>query len=158
VSESGQTTATEVEAGWYPDPNDPGLRRYFDGTQWTEHTAPGGDPRTLIIAVTTDEVPGREIGEALGIVYGVMSGATGGAAGFTAISDYVGPNREKTHRTRNSFENRFEAELRMRGEAQKLGADAVVGVRCDTSPFGTAGLGFEIVVYGTAVSLKPLGN
>ena len=26
-------------AGWYPDPSDPQKQRYWDGTQWTEHTA-----------------------------------------------------------------------------------------------------------------------
>lgn len=26
--------------GWYPDPNDPATQRYWDGSQWTEHTAP----------------------------------------------------------------------------------------------------------------------
>ncbi|MGW0157762.1 DUF2510 domain-containing protein [Mycobacterium sp. NPDC003323] len=26
-------------AGWYPDAHDPALLRYFDGRQWTEHTA-----------------------------------------------------------------------------------------------------------------------
>lgn len=26
--------------GWYPDTIDPLLMRYFDGQQWTEHTAP----------------------------------------------------------------------------------------------------------------------
>jgi hypothetical protein len=31
-----------VQAGWYPDANNGQLRRYWDGTGWTEHTAPGG--------------------------------------------------------------------------------------------------------------------
>jgi len=26
--------------GWYPDPTDQSLQRYFDGTRWTDHTAP----------------------------------------------------------------------------------------------------------------------
>ena len=26
--------------GWYPDPSDPGLARYWDGEQWTEFTGP----------------------------------------------------------------------------------------------------------------------
>lgn len=31
----------QAPAGWYPDPELPGQRRYWDGTQWTDHTAPG---------------------------------------------------------------------------------------------------------------------
>lgn len=27
-------------AGWYPDPEQPGQQRYWDGQQWTEHRAP----------------------------------------------------------------------------------------------------------------------
>ena len=35
-------------AGWYPDPTVPGQQRYWDGTQWTEHTAAGpGSTRPL---------------------------------------------------------------------------------------------------------------
>src|SRR5919204_1271775 len=30
--------ANQPAAGWYPDPKDPGQRRYWDGTKWTEHT------------------------------------------------------------------------------------------------------------------------
>ncbi len=29
-----------AKADWYPDPSNPGLLRYWDGTQWTSHTAP----------------------------------------------------------------------------------------------------------------------
>lgn len=28
-------------ADWYPDPEVPGQQRYWDGSQWTEHRAPG---------------------------------------------------------------------------------------------------------------------
>ena len=28
--------------GWYPDPQTPGMQRYWDGQAWTEHTAPMG--------------------------------------------------------------------------------------------------------------------
>jgi hypothetical protein len=30
--------ADQPAAGWYPDPNTPGQRRYWDGSKWTEHT------------------------------------------------------------------------------------------------------------------------
>ncbi|PND49816.1 MULTISPECIES: DUF2510 domain-containing protein [Rhodococcus] len=31
-----------VPAGWYPDPHGAQVQRYWDGRQWTEHTAPLG--------------------------------------------------------------------------------------------------------------------
>jgi hypothetical protein len=34
----GSTSLTP--AGWYLDPTQPGGQRYWDGTKWTEHTAP----------------------------------------------------------------------------------------------------------------------
>jgi uncharacterized membrane protein YhaH (DUF805 family) len=30
-----------IAAGWYPDPGDASAQRYWDGTAWTEHVAPG---------------------------------------------------------------------------------------------------------------------
>jgi hypothetical protein len=32
---------TNTPANWYPDPQVPRQVRYWDGNQWTEHTAPG---------------------------------------------------------------------------------------------------------------------
>lgn len=32
---------TNTPAGWYPDSERPGQQRYWDGTAWTEHRAPG---------------------------------------------------------------------------------------------------------------------
>jgi TM2 domain/Protein of unknown function (DUF2510)/GYF domain 2 len=34
--------APTTPAGWYPDPSQPGQQRYWDGTTWTTHSAPGG--------------------------------------------------------------------------------------------------------------------
>jgi hypothetical protein len=38
----GQPPASTPSAspGWYPDPNDPTSRRYWDGSEWTEQRAP----------------------------------------------------------------------------------------------------------------------
>lgn len=30
-----------IPPGWYDDPPNPGVLRYWDGTRWTEHRAPG---------------------------------------------------------------------------------------------------------------------
>ncbi|GAA2036258.1 hypothetical protein GCM10009819_21070 [Agromyces tropicus] len=31
-----------LAAGWHPDPGEPALLRYWDGSGWTPHTASGG--------------------------------------------------------------------------------------------------------------------
>jgi hypothetical protein len=31
-------------AGWYPEPNEPSVLRYWDGTKWTEHLQPAPQP------------------------------------------------------------------------------------------------------------------
>ncbi len=33
-------TAPNPPAGWYPDPRQPNVLRYWDGATWTEHRAP----------------------------------------------------------------------------------------------------------------------
>jgi len=38
VAYCGLMTENQTPAGWYPD--DQGVQRYWDGTQWTEHVAP----------------------------------------------------------------------------------------------------------------------
>jgi hypothetical protein len=40
LADSLAGAAPAVAAGWYPDPNEPGTQRYWDGMTWTEHTAP----------------------------------------------------------------------------------------------------------------------
>lgn len=35
---------TTAPAGWYPDQNQVGMLRWFDGFQWTDHTQPAGAP------------------------------------------------------------------------------------------------------------------
>ena len=32
--------AGSVPPAWYPDPTNPGLQRYWNGTAWTQHTTP----------------------------------------------------------------------------------------------------------------------
>ena len=37
-------TSPRAPAGWYPDPSDPGVVRYWDGTVWTDLAAAPADP------------------------------------------------------------------------------------------------------------------
>jgi hypothetical protein len=47
----------ELPAGWYPEPNSP-MQRFWDGHQWTEHTAPFIPPPTSAETIdTTVSVP-----------------------------------------------------------------------------------------------------
>jgi len=39
-AEQVTAAAAATPAGWYPDATDPSVQRYWDGTAWTEHTAP----------------------------------------------------------------------------------------------------------------------
>ena len=41
ASQMPQAPAAAQPAGWFPDPSIAGQQRYWDGTTWTDHTAPG---------------------------------------------------------------------------------------------------------------------
>jgi hypothetical protein len=38
--------------GWYPDPAQPGALRWWDGSQWSEHSAPAGPPPPVYVGGT----------------------------------------------------------------------------------------------------------
>lgn len=100
---------------------------------------------------TTETVPDGEVVEVLGI-----------AKGNTVRAKNVG--RDITQALRNitggelkSYSNllsdaRNEALSRMSGEAEEMGADAVVNIRYETSEIAQGAA--EILAYGTAVRLE----
>ena len=100
--------------------------------------------------MTTDIVPGREIAEALGLV-----------RGSTVRAKHVGSDIAAAFRNLVGGEVREYAALlagareqaldRMCEEARKLGADAVVAVRLETSTITYQAS--EVLAYGTAVRL-----
>ncbi len=104
-----------------------------------------------MLLVTTETVEGRKIEETLGLVRGntirarhighdIMAGLRNIVGG--EIKDY----------TRMLSQARDQAIERMVAEAERLGANAVVGVRFTTSQ--TMSGAAEILAYGTAVRLK----
>ncbi|MBY4039158.1 DUF2510 domain-containing protein [Rhodococcus fascians] len=51
-------TSPTPPPGWHPDPGEPGLIRYWDGTRWTEHTQPATGPADEA-AATDAAAPGQ---------------------------------------------------------------------------------------------------
>jgi TM2 domain-containing membrane protein YozV len=46
-----------MNADWYADPTDPTLMRYWDGTAWTQHTAPATQGTSVVPVQPTSVVP-----------------------------------------------------------------------------------------------------
>jgi uncharacterized protein YbjQ (UPF0145 family) len=100
---------------------------------------------------TTFELPGLRVRDNLGVCYGLVvrsMGAVGGiAAGFKALR-----RGEVSQYTRLLEDSRRHAIDRLVENARLIGADAVVGVRFDSSEIGQQLT--EIVAYGTAVTVE----
>jgi uncharacterized protein YbjQ (UPF0145 family) len=109
--------------------------------------APAGLPMS-----TTFELPGVRVGQNLGVCYGLVvrsMGVVGGvAAGFKSLR-----RGEVSQYTKLLEDSRRHAIDRMIENAGLLGADAIVGVRFDSSEIGNQLT--EIVAYGTAVKVEP---
>jgi uncharacterized protein YbjQ (UPF0145 family) len=108
-----------------------------------------------IPCTTTFEIPGREVGEHLGLVWGVLVRSVGFAKGLTGSFKALRAG-EVDQYTDVVDKARREALQRMIEHAQQLGADAVIGVRFESSDVdGGSGMGLaEILAYGSAVRLK----
>ena len=103
-----------------------------------------------MIVTTTEEVPGHEIMEILGLVRGNTVRARHlGRDILAGLRNVVGG--EIVEYTEMLSKAREEALRRMISQAEELGADAVVGVRFATSQ--TMAGAAEILAYGTAVKL-----
>lgn len=104
-----------------------------------------------MIITTTDNIPGYEIVEILGIVRGSTARARHvGKDILASLRNLVGG--EVIEYTKLIGEAREQALERMIQEAKKIGADAIIGVRFGTTQImqGVA----EILAYGTAVKIK----
>ena len=97
---------------------------------------------------TTENLPGRESKEVLGIVFGVCVqtkhfGKDLRSAGRTLIGGESKPYTELMEEARRT------AMQRMIEDGKKLGADAIVAMRYATAQ--TMGTAAEIIAFGTAV-------
>ncbi len=100
---------------------------------------------------TTDNITGYQISENLGIVRGNTVRAKSFGADFVSgLKNLVGG--ELTQYVKLLTEAREQAMKRMKDDAEKLKADAIINVRFMTSQIAQTAA--EILVYGTAVKLK----
>lgn len=104
-----------------------------------------------MIITTTQDLPGQEISEILGIARGSTVRARNiGRDIFAGLKNIVGGEIEEY--TKLQAHAREQAMERMIADARNLGADAIINVRFGTSVVmqGAA----EMLAYGTAVKLK----
>jgi uncharacterized protein YbjQ (UPF0145 family) len=108
--------------------------------------------KTPMITTTTGSIEGRSISKYLGLVSGeAVMGANMFRDFFAGITDIVGGRS-------GTYENvlrggRDQALSELIEEAQKLGADAVVGISLDYEAIGASDSMIMVVVSGTAVKL-----
>ena len=100
---------------------------------------------------TTFEIPGSQVAETLGTVFGVVVRSQGLGGNILASLRSLGGGEIHEY-TRLLEDTRRQAIDRMLENAQKVGADAVVGMRFDSSEIGQTMT--EVVAYGTAVRLQ----
>ncbi|MBY8975617.1 YbjQ family protein [Rhodobacteraceae bacterium NNCM2] len=104
-----------------------------------------------MLIVTSDQIPGVEIAETLGLVRGSTVRAKHiGSDIVASLRNIVGG--EVTEYAQLLAGAREQAIDRMIDEARSMGADAVVAVRMTTSAI--AQNSSEVLVYGTAVRLR----
>lgn len=104
-----------------------------------------------MILSTTFTVPGREITEIAGLVRGSTVRARHVGRDIVAgLKNIVGGEIEEY--TKLQAEAREEALQRMIADAQRLGADAIVGINISTAMISRGAA--ELLMYGTAVKLQ----
>jgi len=105
-----------------------------------------------VILATTERVPGYEVSEILGVVSASIAMARWfGADIIAGFKDLMGGRVGRYEELMKNATN--EALERLREEANKLGADAVIGVKMFSPEIGGQRDIGEVVVYGTAVRL-----
>jgi uncharacterized protein YbjQ (UPF0145 family) len=104
----------------------------------------------MMIVTTTENIPGKQIVQVLGISRGSTVRARNvGRDIFAGFKNLVGG--EISEYTQLQADSREQAMERMIQDAKKMGADAIVNIRFATSMI-TQGAS-EILAYGTAVKL-----
>lgn len=102
---------------------------------------------------TIPTIPGRETVEYKGACFGLIARSTGFAKGFSGSFKALRKGEVRQF-TETLEEARRVAVERMVEHAKELGANAVVGVRFDSTDMGEQQGMAEIVAYGTAIVIN----
>ena len=122
-------------------------RKYKTETEGPAQTEPEGK----VLILNSDQIPGRETREILGLVQGHTVFAIWLGKDLSAIVRLI-LGGELTEYTEMMGKARAMATNRMMAAAEQIGADAIINVRyMTTSVVGSAA---ELLVYGTAVKLS----
>jgi uncharacterized protein YbjQ (UPF0145 family) len=100
---------------------------------------------------TTFELPGMEVTDSLGACFGLIVRSMGFGRSFTAQLRTL-KRGEVPQYTELLEDSRRQAMDRMMENARLMGANAVIGMRFDSSEIGQSLT--EIVAYGTAVVVR----
>lgn len=109
-------------------------------------------PKALVLVATTFVIPGYEVVRYHGEVFGFVVRSRNYVSNLGARSKAI-VGGELRGLTKLIRESRMLALERLRDDARRLEANAVVGLRFDTSEFGEYAT--EIVAYGTGVEVRP---
>ena len=104
-----------------------------------------------MLITTSETVAGSEIAESLGMVRGA---AIRTRHVFADLAEFMRnlAGAELHHYTKMMAETREQALDRMKADARRMGADAVISVRFATSAIAAGAA--EMLAYGTAVKLR----
>lgn len=105
------------------------------------------------LIATTDSIAGYTVSATLGMARGSTVRAKHIGRDITALLKNIVGGEIKGY-TELLTEGREEALYRMNQDAQRLGADGVIGVRMTTSMISQGAV--EIMAYGTAVRLQAI--
>ena len=106
-----------------------------------------------MLLTTADKIDNHEVLDTKGMVTGIIVRTPTIAQGILGgLKNIIGG--KNTSYTNVCKDARLHAEEEMINQAKKLGANAIVAVRYDSSNLGGNTSGTEVFCYGTAVTLR----
>jgi uncharacterized protein YbjQ (UPF0145 family) len=120
----------------------------------TAATAAAAPTQAPVMLLTSNYAPGYRVDKVLGLVYGITVRSRGLGGNIIAGLRTIGGGEIHEY-TEMAHQARQQALDRMADLARGMGANAVLSVMFDSTEIGSTM--DEIIAFGTAVNLSPLG-